>query len=124
MSQVTYQTDSVVVNPEEKLYKGKVFFLTDASAMSYSESFLGIVKDFNLGTLIGSETAGTNGIINTIYLPGRYSMSFSGSLETNNDGSKHHLLRIVSDIKVERTIKGIKQQRDEVFEAALIRAVK
>ncbi|WP_069661337.1 S41 family peptidase [Arcticibacter eurypsychrophilus] len=123
-TQVNYQTDSVVVNPVEKRYKGKVFFLTDASAMSYSESFLGVVKDFNLGTLVGSATAGTNGNINTIYLPGRYSMSFSGSLVTNNDGSKHHLIGIVPDIKVERTIKGIMQQRDEVFEAALIEAVK
>ncbi|WP_170827302.1 hypothetical protein [Arcticibacter eurypsychrophilus] len=51
-------------------------------------------------------------------------MSFSGSLVTNNDGSKHHLIGIVPDIKVKRTIEGINQQRDEVFDSALIEAIK
>ncbi|WP_410478522.1 S41 family peptidase [Pedobacter gandavensis] len=48
---------------------GKVVFLTDESAISASESLLGLVKDFNLGTLIGSLTAGANGEVNIALMP-------------------------------------------------------
>ncbi|EOR96356.1 hypothetical protein ADIARSV_0461 [Arcticibacter svalbardensis MN12-7] len=51
-------------------------------------------------------------------------MSFSGSLVTNNDGSKHHLIGISTDIKVKRKTEGIKQQKDQVFETASIDAIK
>ena len=74
------------------------------------------IKDFKLTTIVGQPTAGTNGNINTIHLPGGYQISFTGMLIKNHDGSKHHLGEIVPDVLVERTIKGIAAGKDELLE--------
>nr|WP_237488008.1 S41 family peptidase [Hufsiella arboris] len=119
-----YKTDSLTITPSTKKYGGKIFFLTDASAMSYAESFLGLVRDFKLGKLVGRATAGTNGNVNFISLPGGYRTSFSGMLVTNNDGSTQHLRGFVPDIWVDSTVEGIKDGRDEILDRAMQEAVK
>ncbi|MGY0038869.1 S41 family peptidase [Pedobacter sp. NJ-S-72] len=97
----------------------KVYFLTDASAQSASETLLGQIKDFKLATIIGQPTSGTNGNINMIYLPGRYSIGYTGLLTKNNDGSKHHLAGIIPDVIINPTLKGISSGKDEILEEAI-----
>jgi C-terminal processing protease CtpA/Prc len=116
---VTYFTETATLSPEKPVLQSNIYFLTDASAMSASESFLARVKDFRLGTIIGEPTAGTNGNIKCFSLPGQYQFCFSGMLVTNHDGSKHHLKGIIPDIVVTPTIKGIREKKDEVLEKAI-----
>ncbi len=97
----------------------KVVFITDGRAISYAESFMGHIKDLKLATIIGGPTAGTNGNVNTIELPGGYNVSWTGMLVKNHDGSRHHVIGIVPDIPVNRTIKGIAEGRDEFLEKAI-----
>lgn len=100
-------------------FKGKIIFLSDACAQSWSESILGSVKGLKLGTIIGRTTSGTNGEVQTISLLDNFAVYFTGMIATNADGSKSHLKGIIPDIIVTSTPKGIKEGRDEVLEKAL-----
>ena len=107
------------MKPKKPHFNGKIVFITDGRAISYAESFMGFIKDLKLATIVGQPTAGTNGNINPFTLPGGYTISWTGMLVKNHDGSKHHLKGIVPDVFVERTIKGIKEGRDEFLDKAL-----
>lgn len=124
MQQLTYEKDPTKLVPVSPHLKAKIYFLVDATAQSASETLLSRMKDFKLATLIGQRTSGTNGSMNVIYLPGRYSVAYTGMLVKNNDGSKHHLKGIIPDIIVNPTIQGISSGRDEILEAALKMATK
>ncbi|HEY8969768.1 MAG TPA: S41 family peptidase, partial [Puia sp.] len=104
------------INPH---LNGKVFFITDGSAISYADSYMGYIKDFHLATIVGQATAGTNGDVNRMALPGGYNVQFSGLLVKDHQGGKHHLKGIVPDVPVERTIRGIREGRDEMLDKAL-----
>ena len=72
-----------------------------------------------MGKLIGKQTAGTNGDITKFTLPGSYSVRFTGLKVLKHDGSQHHGIGILPDIKVEQTINGIREERDEILEKAI-----
>lgn len=97
----------------------KVFFLIDGSAISYAESYMGLIEGYGLATIVGQPTAGTNGNINVFTLPGGYNVSFTGMKVVKNDGSQHHGIGIQPHVYVEKTIEGIKAGRDEFLEKAI-----
>jgi Periplasmic protease len=105
--------------PKEPQITGDVAFLTGPGAISYAESIMGIVEHYDLGTIVGQPTAGTNGNINPFELPGDYSVSWTGMRVRKHDRSQHHLIGIRPDVPVERTIKGVQNGRDEMLEKAL-----
>jgi len=117
--QVTFMELGWNMHPINPHLNGKVFFITDGSAISYAESYMGYIKDFHLAAIVGQATAGTNGDINHMILPGGYNVHFSGLLVKDHQGGKHHLKGIVPDVPVERTIQGIREGRDEMLDKAL-----
>jgi C-terminal processing protease CtpA/Prc len=102
---------------EPQLTENRVF-LTDRSAISYSETILGIVEAYDLGPILGEATAGTNGNINPTSLPLGYQMIWTGMKVLKHDGTRHHGIGIHPDIAVPRTIRGIREGRDEQLERA------
>jgi len=116
---VNYQGMGWQMTPDSPRLHAQVFFLTNGSAISYAESYMGFIKDFSLATVVGQPTAGTNGNINPFVLPGGYHVSFTGMLVKDHSGGKHHLKGIVPDVLVERTIKGIREGRDEYLDKAI-----
>ncbi len=120
--QVSFRETGWNLRPARQHLTAKVIFITDGRAISYAESYMGFIKDFKLATIVGGATAGTNGDINIIDLPGGYSISFTGMLVKNHDGSKHHLAGIVPDIIAVRTLKGVAENRDELLEKAVLLA--
>jgi C-terminal processing protease CtpA/Prc len=116
---VTYIESAWDLQPAQPLIAGRKVFLTDGSAISYAESCMGIIEAYKLGDIVGSATAGTNGNVNTISLPGGYSISFTGMQVLKHDGSTHHGVGIKPTIEAVRTVKGISEGRDEVLERAL-----
>lgn len=99
------------------------YFITDGRAISYAESYMGYVKDFKLATIVGEPTAGANGNVNFIHLPGGYQIMFTGMMVKNHDGSKHHQVGIEPDFQVKRTREGVVTNQDELlnFTLALIK---
>ena len=105
--------------PKEPQFTGEIVFLTDGRAISYAESVMGIVEHYDLGTIMGQPTAGTNGNVNPLELPGQYTVFWTGMRVQKHDRSRHHLVGIRPDVEAKRTIEGVKAGRDEVLETAL-----
>lgn len=107
------------LRPKTPRIRGKVVFLTDASAISYAESCMSVVESLKLGEIVGQTTAGTNGNINQLTLPGGYTVIFTGMRVTKDDGSVYHGVGVTPQHVVEPTIAGIKAGRDEQLDKAV-----
>ena len=105
--------------PKSLQFTGDVAFLTDARAISYAESIMGIVEHYDLGTIVGKPTAGTNGNVNPLELPGQYQVYWTGMRVQKHDRSQHHLVGIQPDVRAERTLEGVRGGRDEVLEKGI-----
>ncbi|MCP5054144.1 MAG: peptidase S41 [bacterium] len=116
---VTYLNDGWLVEPEEPYLTAKRVFITGGSALSYSESYMGIIDHYSLATIVGQPTGGTNGNTNPFRLPGGIDVSWTAMRVVRHDGSQHHGVGIKPHILVERTIKGIQEGRDEFLEKAI-----
>jgi len=66
--------------------KAKIAFLTDGRAISYAESYMGIVEAYKLAEIVGEPTAGTNGDVNPFVLPGNYTVVWTGMKVLKHDG--------------------------------------
>jgi len=99
--------------------KAKLAFLTDGRAISYAESYMGIIEAYKLAEIVGEPTAGTNGNVNPFTLPGKYTIVWTGMKVLKHDGSQHHGIGIQPTVPVSRTIKGVREKRDEQLERAI-----
>jgi hypothetical protein len=106
------------MQPKQPHIKGKVVFLTSSDAISYAESFMGLVEGYKLGEIVGQPTAGTNGNVNPFALPGGYTFTWTGMKVLKHDGSQHHLIGIQPTVPLERTLKALREGRDEYIEKA------
>lgn len=70
-------------------------------------------------TVIGTATAGANGNMARIPLPGSFRLGFSSVRILTPDGSQTQKIGIAPDIGVVRTIKGISNGKDEVLDYAV-----
>ncbi|MGP0069781.1 MAG: S41 family peptidase [Isosphaeraceae bacterium] len=107
------------VQPEAPRFKAKVAFLTDGRAISYAETYLGIIEHYKLADIVGGPTAGTNGNVNPFRLPGGFQVSWTGMKVLKHDGSRHHGVGIQPTVPATRTIRGVTEGRDEVLDRAV-----
>ncbi len=107
------------LEPRTPKIQGKVAFLAGGGSMSFAESCLGVVEAYKLGEIVGEPTAGTNGDINLITLPGGFSIRWTGLKVLRHDGSTHHGVGILPTIPVKPSPKGLGEGRDEVLEKGL-----
>jgi C-terminal processing protease CtpA/Prc len=70
-------------------------------------------------TIVGSTTAGADGNVSAIFLPGGLRTMISGIGVYDPDGTETQRIGIVPDVEVKPTIEGIKDGRDEVMEKAI-----
>jgi len=99
--------------------KAKIAFLTDGRAISYAESYMGIIEAYKLAEIVGEPTAGTNGNVNPFTLPGNYMVVWTGMKVLKHDGSRLHGVGIQPTVLVHRTIRGVAERRDEQLERAV-----
>jgi C-terminal processing protease CtpA/Prc len=116
---VTYDDVGWAWQPQKPHFKGKMIFLTNGTAISQAEMFMSFVEDNHLGTIIGSTTAGTDGEINSMHLPGNYVLTWTGMRVFKYDGSRFMGVGISPNVPVSPTIAGIRAGRDEVLEKAI-----
>jgi C-terminal processing protease CtpA/Prc len=98
--------------------KAKTAFLIDGRAISYAESYMGIIEAYKLAEIVGTPTAGTNGDVNPFILPGGYRVTWTGLKVLKHDKSQHHGIGIQPTVSVPCTIRGVREKRDEQLERA------
>ncbi len=70
-------------------------------------------------TKIGCNTSGADGNIYNLYLPGDILLYFSGIGVYYPDGNPTQRIGIIPDIYIRPTIRGLREERDEVLEMAV-----
>jgi C-terminal processing protease CtpA/Prc len=117
--EMTWDFSNWTVEPAEPRIQGKAAFLIDGRAISYAETYMGIIEHYKLAEIVGGPTAGTNGNVNPFALPGGYRISWTGMQVLKHDGSRHHGIGIQPTVPVSRTLAGVAAGRDEILEKAI-----
>lgn len=102
------------------LEKPAKVLLTDARAISYSESLAAYFPDLKVGPVVGEPTAGANGNVARATLPSGMGFFFTSMRVTRHDGrTPLHGAGIAPDVAVTPTLEGISAGRDEVLERGI-----
>lgn len=104
-------------NPDN--YKGKVILLVNEQTQSHGEFVCMAIQSAPDVTVVGSQTAGADGNVVYVPLPGGNGLYFSGLGIYYPNGHPTQQVGIVPDIYVRPTVEGIRQGRDEVLERAI-----
>jgi hypothetical protein len=107
------------IQPRQPLFKSKAIIINVPPVVSAGETMMSIIDHYNLATTVGEPTAGCNGNINTIKMPCGYYAWFTGMKVLKHDGSQLYLKGFEPDYPVKRTIRAIREGRDEYVEKAL-----
>ncbi len=110
---------AAVLAPRSPYLAAKVAFLTGPGAIGRAETILSVVKQNNLGEIVGAATAGTNGELNSVSIPGGFTIRFTAFRVTMADGSPYQGVGILPTLPVSRTLSGVVAGRDEVLEKGI-----
>jgi carboxyl-terminal processing protease len=100
-------------------YRGRVAILVDERTQSHAEFTAMALRTAPQSKVIGSQTAGADGNVTFLSLPGDVQTLFSGLGVYYPDGTPTQRVGIVPDIEVRPTLKGVRAGRDEVLDRAL-----
>ncbi len=102
-----------------KQYDGKVVILVNEASLSSAEYHAMAYRVHPHATVMGAPTAGADGNVSRIVLPGDIRTGISGIGIYYPDGGEAQRVGIVPDIEARPTIEGIKAGRDEVLAKAI-----
>ncbi|WP_113639563.1 S41 family peptidase [Nubsella zeaxanthinifaciens] len=103
-----------------ELYTGKIVILTDENTQSMGEWFTMMLRQFNANTtIIGSQTAGADGDVKRLTLPGAYQFSFTGNGIFYPDGRETQRIGIIPDIYFKASAKDLSGTEDAHLQRAL-----
>jgi C-terminal processing protease CtpA/Prc len=114
-----YTKPTSVGNRNSNYYKGKVVILINEETQSSAEYHVMALRLAPKATVIGSTTAGADGNVSRLFLPGSVMTMISGIGVYYPDGTETQRIGIVPDLKMEPTIEGIKAGKDELLEKAM-----
>ncbi|MPS66397.1 S41 family peptidase [Chryseobacterium sp.] len=100
-------------------YKGKIAILINETTQSSAEYHTMAFRTAPNAKVFGSTTAGADGNVSKIMLPGNISTMISGIGVYYPDGIETQRIGIVPDVEVKPTIDGIKNNEDEVLDKAV-----
>ncbi len=112
-------TENLEIKSTEKPYGGKVMVLVNEFSQSQAEYTAMAFRAGINTTIIGSTTAGADGNVSAILLPGGLRTMISGIGVYYPNGQETQRIGIIPDIEVTPTIKGIREGRDELLEKAV-----
>lgn len=113
-------TSTVRVGETNKdFYKGKIVIIVNEQTQSQAEYTSMAFRVAPNATVIGGTTAGADGNISSFSLPGGLSTAISGIGVYYPDGRETQRVGIIPDVKLNPTIKGTKEGRDELLEKAI-----
>jgi len=105
--------------PDGPIYRGAIVVLIDGRAISQAEHTALGIEAASDAVFVGSPTAGTDGDVTTMVLPGDLKLWFTGHDVRPADGRQLQRIGILPDVAVEPTIAGIRAGRDEVLERGI-----
>lgn len=111
--------EGIKIASDDNRYKGKLAVLVNEKSQSQAEYTAMAFRAVHNSTIIGSTTAGADGNVSSVLLPGGLRTMISGIGIYYPDGTETQRIGIVPDIMVKPTIEGIKNGRDEVLEKAI-----
>lgn len=100
-------------------YKGKLVVLVNENTQSQAEYTSMAFRAGENTTIVGSTTAGADGNVSGIVLPGGLRTMISGIGVYYPNGKETQRVGIVPDIIVKPSIEGIKKGKDELLERAI-----
>lgn len=103
----------------EETYKGKLVVLVNEVTQSQAEYTAMAFRAGANTTIVGSTTAGADGNVSSIYLPGGLLTRISGNGVYYPDGTQTQRVGIIPDVEVKPTIEGLTQGKDELLEKAI-----
>lgn len=103
----------------DDFYKNKVIILLNEKTQSQAEYTAMALRVAPKAKVIGSTTAGADGNVSTIILPGNIRTMISGIGVYYPDGTETQRIGIVPDIAMRPTIKGIRNEEDELLNKAI-----
>ncbi len=112
-------TDSVIIEPAAPRYTGKIVILVDEVTQSSAEYTSMAFRSVPGSLVVGSTTAGADGNVSPVPIPGGINARISGIGVFYPDGKPTQRVGIVPDLVVHPTVEGIRAGKDEVLEAAL-----
>ena len=115
----TFTNSPAYIDPDMDPYNGKLVVIVNEHTQSTAEYHTMAFRAGDNTTIIGSQTAGADGNVTNIILPGGLKTYFSGIGVYYPDGRETQRIGIVPDIEVKPTIKGIMEGRDELLEKAI-----
>jgi C-terminal processing protease CtpA/Prc len=107
------------LQPKSPHYAGKLVILVDEVSQSQAEYTAMAFRAAPGAVVVGSTTAGADGNVSRIMLPGGLSSMISGVGVFYADRRPTQRIGIIPDIEVKPTLAGTKSGRDEVLEVAL-----
>lgn len=102
-----------------KTYKGKLVVLVNEYTQSQAEYTAMAFRAGDNTTILGSTTAGADGNVSTINLPGGLMTVISGIGVYYPNGEKTQRIGIVPDFEVKPTLESIKEGKDELLDKAI-----
>ena len=108
-----------VISPAFPLFKGKVVVMVNAKTQSQAEYTAMAFRSGNNTTIIGENTAGADGNVSNISLPGGLSTKISGIGVFYPNGTPTQRVGIIPDLIVKPTINGIRNGKDEMLDMAV-----
>lgn len=115
-----YLSSPLMIGTKNKnSYKGKLVVLVNSDTQSQAEFTTMALQSSDKVTVIGSQTAGADGPVSDIILPGRINTSFSSIGIYYPDRTNTQRLGTRIAIQVKPSIRGIKLGKDEQLEKAI-----
>ena len=120
-----YMKNMLIGEKRDDYFKGRIFILIDENTQSLGEMSAMAFRAAPKAQLVGRQTAGADGnIIMATPLPGGATITFTGIGVYHPDGSETQRIGILPDVKVNATVKGISEGKDEVLDKAVELALK
>lgn len=112
-------TNPLSLQPQAPHYRGRIVILVDEKTQSQAEYTAMAFRSAPGALVVGSTTAGADGNVSQISLPGGMSTMISGIGVFYPDNRPTQRIGIVPDVDARPTVAGIRAARDEVLEEAL-----
>lgn len=116
---IKYDGTYIAGSENKNYYKGKVIILCNEWTQSHAEFTCMALQTAPSAKIVGSQTAGADGNVVPIYLPGNIQFYMTGLGVYYPDGRETQRVGIVPDIVVKPTIKGVVGGKDEVLDRAI-----